>query len=795
MRIPFSLFELKGGLRTALSQPLLSITSALALTTGIGLATTGFTVLDAVLFARLPFAGGDRFVVIEAYAEPNGERISLDANQFQSLADHVTELEHLGATRTEAFNLVQPSGDVLPLRGALITPGSFRVLPYSPILGRGLTADDGARGALPVVVIRESLWRRVFGGDPAAIGSTVNVSGTVRTIVGVMPNDFRFPGSGEIWVPFERAPVGDSAGLDGAGVFGVLRQGRSVGAANAEVSAIANGFPPSSSGSPRVRVHVASFGDAVSRGLDVLAGAMTTALVLVLLVIAGNISSLTLARAASRAGELAIRSALGASRARLVGQIVIETIILAVPAALAGLVASQAFLRWIAATASDMPFWVDFTASPRTMGFVAILTILVSSVAGALPGIKATRGSTVAAIADSRRHAGLGRVGTALIAVQVALAIAFLNGALVMARGVAGYGRALVGVPPNQVLTARVTIDPKHPGQYDALVDAIRRMPGVVSAGLATSLPRLSPPTEMISIEALPGDAPSAPRAAPVVGVTAGFLETLGGAALTGRLFVASDFAVVRARVAIVNGPFVRKFFGGANPIGRRLRLVSLDAAVAPGEWHEIVGVVPDLGLSAGDEELSAGVYVPLDNDESVYAVLRTEGDARRLMSALPGTIARVNPAIQTVDVVRLEDVGIEDRRVFAGIGGAMTAIGVMALGLSAISLYALLALSVARRTRETGIRLALGASRGHVLRSLTGRAAIALTVGALLGIALAMVMVDVRWIFAFRLPNGSGPWGPPAIALALVISGVFAGWSPVRRALAIDPAEALRQN
>ena len=619
-----SLVDIKLAVRAIRKHPLLSLTSALALATGIGLATTGFTVLEAVLFSRLPFAGGDRFVVIEAFAEPSGERVLLDGSQFQVLADQVTELEHVGATRSGVFNLLQPSGDALPIRGAFLTPGSFRVFPYAPVLGRGLVDADGARGATPVVAIRESLWRRVFAGEPGVVGSTINVSGTVRTIVGVMPDAFRFP-SGEIWIPFEHGSFGDSPETAGARLFAVLRPGHSVQAADAQVSALSASLTPSSPGSPRLRVHAVSFTEAASRGLDLLAGATTVALVMVLLVIAGNISSLTFARTVARSSELAIRSALGASRARLVGQIVAETVVLAAPAALAGLVASQAFLRWITATANDMPFWIDFTASPRTMTFVAILTTVVSAVIGVWPGLKATRGNAVAALSESRQQPGLGHAGAVLIAVQIALAIAFLNSALVMARGVAGYGQPLVHVAANQVLTARVTIDPSRANQHSEIVDAVSRIPGVVSAGLATSLPHLSPPTEMVAIETLADGTTAAPRAAPIVGVTPGFLETLGGRALTGRLFDAND-VTNGARVAVVNEPFVRKFFAGANPVGHRLRVLSADPASAAIEWREIVGVVPDLGLSAGDPELAAGVYVPLANDESVHVALRTEG-------------------------------------------------------------------------------------------------------------------------------------------------------------------------
>ena len=297
----------------------------------------------------------------------------------------------------------------------------------------------------------------------------------------------------------------------------------------------------------------------------------------------------------------------------------------------------------------------------------------------------------------------------------------------------------------------------------------------------------------MTDVEQSVGEAPMPARPAPVVAVRDRFFETLGAKQTTGRLFNPSDFVATAAPVAVVNESFVRKFFAGRNPLGRRVRALSPESGVSPEPWREVVGVVPDLGLSAGDESMSAGYYIPMRDEEAFHVALRTSGDARRLTGPLRNALSGVDPAIQIREVVPLQDVGKEDRIVFAGIGGALGALGGMALLLSIIGTYAILSLSVTRRTREIGIRSALGATRGQILRTLMGRTALPPAIGAVAGIALGQALVTARGIFAFRLPESSGPWGLPLLAALMIAAGLLSAWMPARRALAIAPADALR--
>ena len=788
-RLSISAAELRLAVRLLRRQPVVTVTTVLALAVGIGMATTGFTLLDSVLFSKLPYPNGERFVLVEAHTEPEASRTLVEAERFRVFRERASTFEHLGAFRDNEVNLQLPSGEIIPVPGALVTPSSIAVFPHAPILGRMLNAGDGVPGAPPTALVRESLWRRHFSADPGAVGSMVSMSGVRRVIVGVMPDDFKFPNSGEVWLPFSDA---SATGAERRSTFGVLRDADALAAANAELSALSTQFEAASPAAPKLRVGVLRFTDALSRGLELLTGVLVAALVLVLLVIAANIANLVLARTLSRSRELAVSTALGATRGRLVTQIFSEVLLLGVVAAVIGLTASQAVLAWMRTTVTDMPFWVDFTASPRTIIFVVGATLLSAGVGGVVPALKATRRDMAATLAAGARGTSgtFGWASGMMIAVQVALSIALLNGALLMARGVAGYMSPNLPVQQGEVLTARVWTETSTPA---AVADVVAGIPGVTASGVSSSLPGLSPAAVMTEVEPAGGEPPVAARPAPVVAVRGRFFETLGAKDSAGRLFGPSDFAENAAPVAIVNEPFVRKFFGGRNPVGRRLRARSSDGGTAPEPWREIVGVVPELGLSAGDETMAAGYYVPMRAEEVFEVALRTSGDARRLAGPLRSALSAMDPSIQIRDVLPLHEVGKEDRAVFAGIGAALGALGGMALLLSIIGTYAILSLSVTRRTREIGIRSALGATPGRILRTLMGKTALPPALGAAAGIALGQGLVAVRGIFAFRLPESSGPWALPLLATLMIAAGLLSAWVPARRALRIAPADALR--
>ena len=774
-----------------MKQPVLSATIILALATGICFATMGFTFRDELLNSTLPYQAGPRMVRVYVFNRDGG-RLDLDLERYRALRDQATTFEHVGAVGGRSFNLAHGPGDVESVDGASITPQSMRWLDAAPIAGRTLIPSDGDQGAERVVLIRESLWHRRYSSDPGMVGRQITVGGQPRTVVGIMPDTFEFPNAGELWVPLDEMTLGGTvdAATPGLRVFGVLKPGVTLDAASAEANALTSALPtaPAPDGIDKLRVRPFT-GD--SSDTDVAINAMVFVLVLLLLVVASNVATLVFARTWARAPELAVRTALGAPRSRVVGQLFFETLMLGAIAAAIGLSSAYAALRYFRGSLEGWPFWITLQPNPKAAAFVVFLTLLVSMVSGLFPALRVTRHDLRQTLQAGRGFAsgGFGRAGAVLLVIEIALSVALLNGAVTMARAFTSYIDEIPALPKNQVLTAQLGRIPQ-PDRRDKVVAAIRELPGVVAVGAGQLLPRLYPAPRPVAIEAIANEAVMAPQPAPGHAVADGFLEAIGAHAVAGRLLTKVDFLQGAAPVAVVNEPFVQKFLGGRNAIGRRIRIDNPQSKT-PSPWREIVGVVPDLGLSVGDPALSAGFYTPVDDEMLWYLAIRTTIDPITLGPSLRAAVANVDPDLQLLEVRTLEQAGYEERVFLSSIAAALTAMGGMALALSIVGIYALLSFMVTRRTREIGIRVALGARSWQVLRSITGGAAAYLVIGGLLGSALGVAFVELRSSILISIPP-PGFWMPATIFATLAIAGLTACWLPARRALGIRPSEAL---
>ena len=781
-----TLSELRLGLRLIAKQPILSMTIVFALATGIGLATIGFTLREAILNSQLPFANGDRFVRLVLHSEAD-DNVQLDLDAYHAIRDTSKSFAHLGAVGDAEYALEAKDGSVEAIRVSLVTPRSFQFLPAVPMLGRVLTLEDGASGAAPVVLIRESLWRRRFGASASIVGEPMQLSGVTRTVVGILPDTFEFPSSGEIWVPLDEATLAGRAEPAGASltVFGILRNGLSKDGATAELSAYAR---PERQGRPGSAASVLALpftGDDDTTNM-VMSG-MVVVLVLVLLVAASNIAALVSARTWSRSSELAVRTALGASRSRVVGQLFVEVAMLIAIASVIGLASAQVALNYVVGMiGSEVPFWMTFAPTIRTMGFVVAVTLLVSLVSGLGPALKVTSVNLSGVmLAHDRGSAasGFGSVGRVLV-VEVALSVALLNCAMVTARALASYIDDIPALPKGQVLTARLSGEESKETR-DRLLAAIRALPGVLSAGAASHLPRLDPTAVPIVIEPLGDQSQALAGSAPATEVSDGFLESIGGRTMAGRSFTASDFLGGAAGVVIVNQPFVDRFFDGRSPVGRRVK-------VSTQEWREIIGVVPDLGVSAGDRGSAAGVYMPLPNrTQFLQLAIRAAGNPNTTAGPLRRVVAEIDPKADLRGIRLLEDVGVEQRSFLSGMASTMTALGVMALLLSVVSIYALLSFMVTRRTREIGIRVALGARPSQVLTTVAGGAFAFVGAGTVLGTLLGVTLAGFQSVMLIRMPD-VGVMTPTLVIGALALASLAAAWVPTRRALSIRPSEAL---
>lgn len=784
--------EVRLGLRLIVKQPILSLTIILALATGICFATMGYTVRDAAVNSTLPFDKDGRFVRLNAF-DHDGSRIDLDLARYHLFLEKASTLAHVGAVGNRPFTVTYGNGEVESIGGALITPRSMRFLPASPLLGRTLIPADGEAGAERVLVMRESLWQRRYSADPSIVGRAINVGGVMRTVVGIMPDTFEFPSSGELWLPLDDLTLGGNAQSAAEFVrdFGVLKPGVTFAQASVELNELSRMETAAAGLTTETTVRARPY-TSDSDQANVSASALAIVLVMLLLVVASNVATLVYARTWARAPELAVRTALGAARSRIVGQLFAEALLLGSIAAVIGVSGAYGALKYIKGSFDGWPFYITFDPNPQVMAFVIVLTILVSAVSGLLPALRVTRHDLRNTLQAGRGLAfgGFGKVGASLLIVEIALSVALLNGAVTMARAFNGFVNEIPALPANQVLTAhlgRIT----SVEMRNRIAEAAAGLPGVVAAGTGALVPRLYPAPRPTLVEAAGDDVPQSGMNAPSFAVGNHFLEAIGAHAIAGRTFVASDFIVGAAPVAVVNEPFVKKFLGGRNPLGRRIRVDDSSAVSAEQPWREIVGVVPDLGMSVGDPSLAGGFYTPVREEMQTYLAIRTTGDPLKLVSPLRTAVANINPDLQLEEILPLEEAGREERVFLSGIALGLTLMGGMALVLSIVGIYALLSFMVTRRTREIGVRVALGASQWHVLRSITGGAILYLAIGGVLGSALGVVFVRLRSSILISIPE-PGFWMPSTIFLTLAIAGLSACWLPARHALGIRPSEAL---
>jgi len=440
----------------------------------------------------------------------------------------------------------------------------------------------------------------------------------------------------------------------------------------------------------------------------------------------------------------------------------------------------------------ELPFWVDFTGGPLTAALVAAATLLATLVAGAWPALRATRRDLLSGLQASDGRSSdvrFGRAAGAMVVLQVAVSVTMLHGALVVAQGFRDYTNVELDLPEN-VVTTGMSLDPARAGAGAPMTardveDAAAGVPGVIAAGVTTALPRHSPRPRLIELDGV--QAASAMRA-PSAEASPSYFAALNTSARAGRLFTAADALPGAPPVAVVNEPFVAKFLAGGQAVGRRLRVAGEEQP-----WMDIVGVVPDLGLSVGDPSLAAGFYMPLGLDaEQVYLAARVSGEpmayAEPLRRALRDRDANATP----YRMQRLDDVASEDRAFFAGFSAALLGLGLVTLALALIGVYSMMSLIVSKRTHEIGIRMALGATADRIIRTIAGRAAAQVLAGGALGAVLAVLSLNFRAQLVSRLGDG-GAWTLPLVLVLLMGAALLATWLPIRRALRVRPQDSLR--
>ena len=813
--------DYKLGVRMLLKYPGLTIAGGLALTIAIGVGAGWSDLMGKLLWPRIPLPDGDRIVTIETHNALTNEPEFRVTQDFLEWRRAVRSIDGLGAYRAEIRNLIAGTTPPVLIRTAALTAAAFRTARVTPLIGRGILDADEQPEAPGVVVLGYDVWQRSFEGRSDVVGSAVKLGSTAVTVVGVMPEGFRYPISYDAWTPLQlRASYGALEG-EPISIIGRLQPGITLKQANAELQVLGESAAASQA---TTHAHLRPFVSRLGRGSETPADIVGLALtfvpsLLVLFLACTTVGTLFYARTAIREGEMAMRSALGASRARIIGQLFVEALVLASTAAAVGLIAADRTLRWGIESVSQgkggVPFWMTPGLDDTTILYAGGLAIAGAAMVSLLPALRVTRTRLQPHLMNLGAGGStlrFGRVWTAAMIAQVAVT------AIAIPVGIEGATQAIRRVrihaqfPSHEYFTARLELDrPAGEGMasgfeerraraYARLEQQIAKEPGVVAVTFADRVPGASFGIERNAlVESPPGGDPGFQASFATSSVGPGFFEVFGRPIVAGRGFHGGDFSPA-ARTVIVNEAFARGFVqrGIASPLGSRLRYFSASGVSATEPPFEIVGVVRDLGLDPGEQGDEPGYVFHAASADTVSPLtmsVRLRGNPATLAARLPVIAAGVDGGLSVLEARPLaESLWQRDLGMIVPVAAA-AGVSTLVLFLSAMGLFSLMSISVSRRTREIGVRVALGANSGRVLARIVAHAMVLMGSGVAAGGGLVLLVVAL----------GGGPTGRPAedlvsfaawIALTAAVmlgAGLLACVEPARRALRINPIDALR--
>jgi predicted permease len=826
--------DLKLGLRMLVKYPMLTLIGGIAITvaTAIGVGASEF--VRDMIASTLPLEDGHRIVRIYYDDTEAGGSASASLYDLDVWRGSLSSVEDLGAYTTMEQGLVSDRGEAGTVNLARVSVSAFRLTRVPPMLGRFLGEADEGPDAPPVVVLGHGPWQTLLGGDPDPIGRIVQLGGTPTTLVGIMPEGYAFPQMQDAWVPLRR----DAADLQpetasSASVFARLAPGATMASARSELEVAgrraAADFPDVYG---RLSPRVDGFASRASSGVLALVLSGVGVLFAFLLVVASaNVATLVFARTVTREGEIAVRTALGATRRRIVFQLFAEALVLVGGATLIGMTVARLAigeigrLFFIIQQAPQPPFWWDEALSTTTILYAVVLAAVGAVVVGVVPALKATGGDVQPRLGQLSTGGGgslrFGGIWTVVIVLQVALSVAFLPLAVSQA-GLAFADHERTGFPAQEILTAQLGRDPAVPPrtleEREAFLAASHRLfenvrevlasdPAVQGVAMASGLSAMN---HVISPYEFEGDGSGASTLthARILLVDPSYLEMTSASVVAGQSLGPADFAP-QARTVVVNQAFVDAFLAGRNVVGGRLRVAerqpgseaAIVDALPAGTSLEIVGVVRNPGIDEFGPGAHPAIYAPLDlapvtpRDVGLVGMpqapvaqlfVRMRPDSGPLASRLYAHVASVDPTLRLSEVATAAEAW-RPVHIGARLGGwIFMAVAAIVLMLSVAGIYSLMAFTVSRRTREIAIRTAVGAGRRQIMGIVFGRAVAQLLVGVLLG---SLIAVPV-------LLDGVADQGPRTLLIVstvLLAAGIAACLVPVRRVFAIEPAMAMR--
>jgi predicted permease len=806
--------DLRFAIRLLVKDRWFTATAATALALGIGVNATVFTFVNAVLIRGLPFDRPEQIVWLGS-RDARGRDSGVSIKDFEDIRGASKSFSELALWGNYNVNLSEDDRAPEQFTGVYMTSTFMKVIGQRPVLGRDFTAEDDQPASPPTVIISHGLWKNRYGSSTAAIGRVLKINDQMMTVIGVMPEGFQFPTGVDLWMPFAQLAPGFRSEKRDVRTFsgiGRLNDSVSMTQAAAELATIGAGlqtqYPDTNKG---IGPLIMNFNERFTGGpIRTVFLALMGAVAFVLLIACANVANLLLARSAHRAREISLRVAVGASRWRIVRQLLIESVLLAVVAGLFGLALAYVGVRLFDAATQDVgkPYWMVFSIDMSVFAFFAAVCLLTGVLFGLAPALHVSKTD----LNDVLKEGGRGNAGGvrarrwtgALIVIELALTLVLLAGAGLMMRSFLAMYSMNLGFDTAPLLTMRLTMpDRKYPTPearrafFDQIDERLRTVPGVQAGAMATALPLNGAPTRQIQIDGHepPADATQIPSVTAVF-VGPHYWETLNITLAGGRDFDTMDGTPGREH-AIINQRFAAMHFGNENPVGRRVRIANEQQGpqtVAP-YWVTIVGVAPTIRQRNFQDPLPDPVlYLPLrgETPRTVYLIVRAPRDAAAQTAAVRDMVRRVDPDMPLFNIQTMDGFLARQRWPFRVFGSMFAIFALIALVLAAIGLYAVTAYSVTQRTQEVGIRMALGAEASQVRWLFVRGSLVHLAIGLTIGLAGAL---GVGTILKSVLVQ-TGPRDPATLAtivLVLVAVALMASYWPARRATKLDPLKALR--
>jgi predicted permease len=785
----------------------LTVAAVLTLALGIGANSAIFTVTNALLLKPFPYRDPERLVSVEVRDQTKDRGVNLV--RYESVRDRSKSFEGLAVWANDDLNLTG-NGDPVQVPIARVSPNFFPLLGVQPELGRAFTAEEGRPEGKPVVMLSDSLWRTRYHGDPAILGQTVKLDATASTVIGVLPAKVQFPfvGKAEIWTPryFEFSLMPTERLRQGVGYLNMvarLRSGTTVQQANTELALLNKQYREENATMPDAEPAIGTMArplrDLVVGDLRSKVMMLMAAVGVVLLIACGNVASLLLARAMARRREVAVRAALGASRVAIIGQLLTESVVLALIAAVVGVAmgwgATRALSTW---GAGQLPQGILVAVDMRVLLFTLGISILAGILFGVFPALQLARVDVNGTLREEGRGASAGRarvkVRDALVVGQVALSLLLLIGAGLLVRSFVRLLAVDPGFESDHLLTMNVSLSTLKYGKPDQQValfdDVLRRVaevPGVHTAAISAAQPlswiRITP--------VLPQGQPNVPLAqrpfVDIEAVSPGWFETMRIPLRRGRAFSSADQAQ-SPPVVIANETFARQFWPNSNPLDQH---VTIGRRPVPAQVIAVAADVKNKGL---EQDTQAQLYLPFTQLPwgEMNLVLRTEGPPQSVISGVRAQIAAIDPDqpltdVQAVDTL-IDTARAQPRFLLMLVGGFAG----LALILAVIGIYGVLSFSVAQRRQEFGVRIALGANRADVLRLVLRQGFRLALVGVIAGLGTAAVATKLMASMLYK----TGRFDPATfIAAPLLLVGIalLASYLPAQRATRVSPIESLR--